>query len=1280
MASTDIKAKEPPILKSVQVVACLNLFNEQQTIINVKAGSTIGGACAELGIADFKTARCFVNGEPVSKKSHRLKKNDSVTVRVVPASWAPTGAQSLAPTGKGKGAWGSAGGSPVAPAGGAGKGTWGLPSSQTALQFAGGALGLGSLLLMKFFGKSQPGEKANDIYSPIATTPEANEAVTYQDPVNTQPLLGLITGTSNRKNQYGRIPNAYGIGNKFFPPLASDIQSSIEGNTQYAVVAYELGYGELALSDLQISNRPIADFSATTEIHVGTTGETPFTFLTKDAEEQFVNLPLLRLVENTIETNQEGTRLGVDIQLDNGLYQNVIYTNPQGIQSPSRIAASVSVSVYYRPAGSSDPYELAGAVNINELQINAFRRPLYFTVPRGRYQLKVTRYDGGSSDPANTQDSVTLVKVQVLDDFTDAFHDLKDSTGAVLPTARIVMRIPQSDQQQGQIGEFSVKYDRLIRHWNGSTWDAPAASDNPADIFCDILQGKHNKFPAPDARLDLEKILIWWQYCHDKGLKFNKVFEEESSPLEALRQVCILGRARFCLADGKYSVTIDQEQTVVVQHFTPRNSWGFHWKSTNGKTADLLKVRFIDPLVNFQQNERFVFNDGYTLENYQDTESIDLAGCIDKDLAWVYGRLVLAANKARRRVYQWYADHEAIVCRQGDLIVVTNPLIGSGLGQGRITSLVTNGGGDITGLTIDARVPQELSKSYRVRIRQADGSSYSGAVNSLVEGRTKALTLTTPILAATAVKPVVGDLLMYGEDPESREMLVTNLEWAEDMTCQITAVDHAPGIYTADTGTIPAFTSYIQGYHPAQRTVAAPEIWNYQSDETVLERDIDGAYRTRVVLNMAPPAADVTYLEVQTKLTGSSAWSATQVQAVTGGPFSVYGLQDGLRYDFRIRARDTRNVVSSWNESLTNYFVVGMTTLPQDVPSIEIDIDGNARIYYDSAHGVAVAKDFAGFIWKYHQGHNTDWATATTLTQLTGATFFNFSRFARGLKTILVKAVDMAGNQSETAASIVIDYGDIIPANIVHTETFLPAVCTITDGNIVGDTIEAQDTSNMWSATPGSVRFYKGLLTDLFWGSSYGQLVVEFEYTPTAALLRKPFTVLPQVEVDAQTWRFEYRVFGNSHFWDGSPLGPSRPFYSGTGSSAFWTSVSEWLPVPETGLPGNYGKYQFRITCDPSKYRSIVSAPVLVLDAPDISERLYNVEIPTSAGLRLPITVDKFVEIQAVNVLGVIQDVSYPDAFAVEIVDYSLSGPLVKIKDATGAYTGGKISVEVAGI
>ena len=101
--------------------------------------------------------------------------------------------------------------------------------------------------------------------------------------------------------------------------------------------------------------------------------------------------------------------------------------------------------------------------------------------------------------------------------------------------------------------------------------------------------------PFADAELDLNQLRHWHEFCADKGLFFNKVFEEtETTIRDVLVEVASAGRATPRHDGLKWGVTIDRPQELVVDHLTPRNSDSFKIERASPDIPDGYKVTFRD--------------------------------------------------------------------------------------------------------------------------------------------------------------------------------------------------------------------------------------------------------------------------------------------------------------------------------------------------------------------------------------------------------------------------------------------------------------------------------------------------------------------------------------------------------------------------------------------------------------------------------------------------------------------------------------------------------------
>lgn len=1233
----------------VTVIARLNFFKEQQTKSTVPGGTSVEEIWQTLKIAQELKPLTWINGHPA--EAHEVAApGDVVNIVLAPRSWqsgfgSAAYQNSLQPQPK----------------------TW----WQQAQPFVGGALGLGAQLLLSFWGRSRQEQDSDTAKTSLAEESATNTGAStpaldgFGGPADN--LLPQLTGVANRSNPYGRWIQNLGY-NRLYPPKSTESYTYLSGNQEVLIAPFDVGYGPQELSDYRIGDNPIANFpTVSVEAREGVAGDLPFSSITAYSNEKRFSYELTPPGQIFTETTAgEAETVVMDFYFPNGLYKIVQETGANGYVYERREAATVNVLM----TGLN-------YVDITELSLVPFRRSFSFTAAKAKQTVIAVR-NSAIDTTGNTVDTVVWTKVQGLLN-ANPWSTVRDSKGEIVYPARFVVTATASAQLQGQMEQVSVMAKSKVPTWTGSAFTAPAISNNPGWLALHVLRGQANYDRPDDSEIDLDSFKTLAEHCTAKGITYNRVIDTETQAQAVLNSILTICRAKQVERDGKISVIIDKAETQVVQYFTSRNAWGFHWKATRGKTPDCIKVQFVNPDKDWQVDERLVYADGKNETNFNTMQTVLLEGCTDPVWAQKYGRGVLKEDAARRRVYQWYTSIEAVVCVRGDLVKVNHPFIGAGTGCGLIKEVLTNGGGDITGLRIDSRQQMLPDTSYLITVRLKDGTSYSGSVVT-APGNVSTFTLSTPIPAATAIKPERNDLLLFGESPSiARELKVTNIEWTDNFTALISGVDHAPGIYDVDTETVPPFVSNIQRRHQLKPDVAVPVILDLRSDESVLERDTDGGFKARIVLDMESPAQSVAAFEVQIRQAGAVGWPNTaQSFPASLGVCKVEGVEDGVRYDLRVRARRYDSVVSDWNESKTNVLCIGKTTPPPDLPPLELDVEtGSVRAFIDTGHGYNMPVDFAGIRWRMHWGHKETWSDATIISQLSTHPMLDVSKYARGLKTFLAKAVDVAGNESVNAAIIVKDYGDLIPDNIVAQFDYHPTFPGTHTGQINGSNeLEAIDNSLFYSGD-AQRPFWTGNPSALFWSNSFAELTYEFEYKPDRATILKPFKIKLLCDIDSAAYKIEYSLAGGNYFWDRNAAGGSSRFWT-TGTNLFYNPSTTWLPMPETGLPGIHGKYKFKITCYANRYKSTIRSVSVIADVPDVIRRYPGLVISdSSAGVAVPIVPGTFRQILYVNP-ALVLDPSYPNAHAPE-VDRSVDPPVIRMRTTAGAYTTGKIDVEVAG-
>ena len=114
-----------------------------------------------------------------------------------------------------------------------------------------------------------------------------------------------------------------------------------------------------------------------------------------------------------------------------------------------------------------------------------------------------------------------------------------------------------------------------------------------------------------------------------------------------------------------------------------RYSYGYSGRKQFIDLPHALKVRFINPDKEWQEDERIVYADGYGAENAERFETVDMMGCTSPEQAWREGRYHLAVGKLRPETHEVFQDVEALRATDGDLVMFAHDVILVGLGWKR---------------------------------------------------------------------------------------------------------------------------------------------------------------------------------------------------------------------------------------------------------------------------------------------------------------------------------------------------------------------------------------------------------------------------------------------------------------------------------------------------------------------------------------------------------------------------------------------------------------------
>lgn len=459
------------------------------------------------------------------------------------------------------------------------------------------------------------------------------------------------------------------------------------------------------------------------------------------------------------------------------------------------------------------------------------------------YEVRVARLtplsDPGTGAYKTFYETSSLMCVQ---SFTDQDVVSKDARKYL---TLVAMRLKASGQLNGTVDKFNLIAESMtpIAPYNTASL---STSRNPADHYKWLLKGPYNPRPVTDdTKIDYTGIAA----MAARNWTCDLVMSEAQTMRDACNRVLSTARASVSLRDGLYSLVEDVANTVVTQVVTPRNSWDFSGVKVFDETTHGVKVTFINAATGYTPDERVVLDDAYlydfqggAVESLQNTwgnthlvgdavcddtdtpipgagtyskatvfEKVNGDGLTDPDSAWKLGRYLLATKRLRPESFSVSMDAEQLVATRGDRVQVTHDAPMWGALWGRIKSLTLDMALDVVGIVLDDYMPAEAGKTYAVRIRTTQDYPNNTLIRTTTiaaAGSYNTLVFTAAIAAANA--PEVGDLVQFGElNLESVACIVTGVEMNDDLSARLSLVEYNDGVYTADSGTIPAFDSKI---------------------------------------------------------------------------------------------------------------------------------------------------------------------------------------------------------------------------------------------------------------------------------------------------------------------------------------------------------------------------------------------------------------------------------------------------------------------------------------
>lgn len=744
--------------------------------------------------------------------------------------------------------------------------------------------------------------------------------------------LNSIQGAQNQSMPFGVVPAILGR-HRQSPYYAAKPYTEIVGDDQYLIVPFCWGEGpqEIHLDTLKIGETPLSAYAdIEIEHRQGLPGDEPLRLYPGAVDE----VPL------AIELSEPYTPLGPELAwvaqstaVDTDWF-SIDITASEGIyainaKSGNADAYTVYADVRWRLTGT-DAWTNAFGAMVFTRSTGASRRGFRVSVARGQYEVQVRK---ATLDANSDRIKDKLVWTALRS------GNNKSPINYPRPLALSCLRIRATNQLSGSISTFNGETTSLVKSYSGADgiWSDATASENNADLFRHVLQSAANARPRTDEQIDISGLQSWWIYCRDNGFTYNRVLTDKKSVFDRLKEIAAAGRAVVTFIDGKWGVIWDKPDASIVQHFTPRNSWGFQGQRAYAQQPHGWRVNFINAGNGYTADERAVYDDGWDETSATLFEGIEFPGVTDPDLIWKHGRMHIAQSRLRPENNTLNVGWEHLVCTRGDRVRVTHDVMLIGLAAGRVKSVV----GQV--VTFDEQVTIEAGKTYGFQFRvPEDVRSVDRAVNDedLEAGDYFSLPLVGDLSLITP-----GTLFGFGEtERESAVYRVKGITNHKDLSATLSLVDDAPEIAQADQGDIPPYNPHVS--IPPDPFALPPRDFRYQ--ETI-EGQGQTARAVIVFTWQVPRFGRIGSFELQSRDDNvEGPWvgadSVTPPRMRSDVPLVSAGI-----WSFRIRCVFTDGTVSDW-VALDHLTLLGLARPPDPVLNLRNTyITGRMHLAWDRA-------------------------------------------------------------------------------------------------------------------------------------------------------------------------------------------------------------------------------------------------------------------------------------------------------------------------------------------
>jgi len=713
--------------------------------------------------------------------------------------------------------------------------------------------------------------------------------------------LPTIRGAKNQTGAGKPFPLVLGK-HRFTPFYAGNpytLISGTDGEDQYYIAMYNLGYSQIKATKFQLGELDLASNSG--DVRNGFIPVDSSLWVENDAKLEISQVGVCTLYPQKVVEEQLGITL---LNAEGTSLKPVRFTapNPQKVQveitisgllsyddQGNKINASVGVRVEWRegegyewkpfaPFGNASSYDATTGTSTftrckpKVMRFVAERTFTYAEIMEvdGRVlELRIQRTNAQPTD-GRTTDTVTLTGIrtwcfdykQSLEDGTVLIPQLpmieKDRANCCL----VAFKIKATDELNGNIDAFNCMVESCARTWDSEEeeWSNEVyPTNNPASLMLMVMQSPTMKMRAySDSKIDLLRLGELYEYCEEKGFSCNGVLSAQKKLSEVIDLILSTCRAYKILNGYKWSVLIDKPRTTPVTILNNHNIISASNQKTFDELPDGFCIGFINENNAYQEDEIYcMYVNGRELEPDAVIERIEVPFVTNPLQVWKNGKYELAKRKLRPEIWTRTVSIDGNLLSLGCLVTVQDDTICVGMGDGEIIGLKIEGN-YIMSVLLDSVIDvTDLEETYGLKIIQSDGISEptirTAQVTIPEAGSYSEFTFAEPIYMGELIVPHVGDICSFGIISKiSIDALCFGISPQQDGTFELTLVPYDENVYTADQGVIPEFDSKVT---PPKgiNNIPAPPVQNVTQQELIEQIEGVVSGQTPAIVDPDPP-------------------------------------------------------------------------------------------------------------------------------------------------------------------------------------------------------------------------------------------------------------------------------------------------------------------------------------------------------------------------------------------------------------------------------------------